>query len=107
MIEVGESLGNRYKVAKAPEELRLGAVFELSDRGVALVLGQVLAEEAVPPAMVQEVRGDLTVVPAMPTILKPRTLSPSASGIALATFGFARSRASDAYGTFPGGTSAW
>lgn len=81
MIEVGESLGNRYKVAKAPEELRLGAVFELSDRGVALVLGQVLAEEAVPPAMVQEVRGDLTVVPAMPTILKPRDIALTARGV--------------------------
>ncbi|MFO0624315.1 MAG: hypothetical protein U0325_01760 [Polyangiales bacterium] len=81
MIEVGESLGNRYRVANAPEALRPGVVFEVADRSGATVLGQVLADGAVPPSMVQEVRGDLSVIPAMPTVLKPREIALSAAGV--------------------------
>ncbi len=81
MIEVGESLGNRYRVANAPEALRPGVVFEIADRSGATVLGQVLADGAVTPAMVQEVRGDLSVIPAMPTVLKPREIALSAAGV--------------------------
>jgi hypothetical protein len=81
LIEVGESLGNRYRVANAPEGLRPGVVFEVADRSGATVLGQVLADGAVTPAMVQEVRGDLSVIPAMPTVLKPREIALSAAGV--------------------------
>lgn len=81
MIEVGESLGNRYRVAASPEALRPGVVFEVSDRGGAVVLGQILADVPVDLAMAQAVRGDLTVVPAMPTVLKPREIALSASGL--------------------------
>lgn len=45
------------------------------------MLGQVLAEVPVDLAMAQAVRGDLTVVPAMPTVLKPREIALSASGL--------------------------
>lgn len=81
LIEVGESLGNRYRVTTSPEAIRAGVVFELADRGGAAILGQVLADRPVDPAVALAVRGDLAVVPAMPTVLKPREIALSAAGI--------------------------
>ncbi len=84
MIAAGESLGTRYAVSTAPEESRTGALFEVVDRSSAVVLGQLLSEVPVTPAQVAEVRAELSAVPALPTLVRPRELVLSARSLPVA-----------------------
>ncbi|MBI5517014.1 MAG: hypothetical protein HY909_24745 [Deltaproteobacteria bacterium] len=82
MIQAGESLGNRYQVATAPDELRAGAVFDVVDRG-ATVRAQVLSTAPAPPAVLESVRAELASAPAMPNLVRPKDFATTPGGCAV------------------------
>ncbi|MEZ4408021.1 MAG: hypothetical protein R3A52_16330 [Polyangiales bacterium] len=75
MITVGEPLGKRYVVSKAPEDSRAGALFEVIDRGAAAVIAQLLADGPVAPEMVGAVGPELLKVPPNGALVRPRELT--------------------------------
>lgn len=86
MLEVGESLGTRYKVSTTPEESRAGALFDAIDRGATVVRAQLLGELALTPNQHSDVRKAVTALPALPTLLRPRDLVLSARSLPIAIY---------------------
>lgn len=84
MITVGEPLGKRYVVSKAPEDPVAGVLFEVIDRGAAAVTGQLLADSPVAPEMVGAVGPELLKLRSNTTLLRPRELTLARSRLPVA-----------------------
>lgn len=86
MLDVGESLGTRYKVSKVPEENRAGVLFEVIDRGATAVRAQLLGELSLTGDQNIELRKAVSLMPALPTLLRPRDIVLSARSLPVSVF---------------------
>lgn len=86
MIAVGDPLGKRFTVSKAPEEVRVGALFEVIDRDAAVVTAQLLGITASATEHLADLRPVLGAVPSNSALLRPREITVNRASLPVAIF---------------------
>jgi len=89
LIAVGDPLGKRFKVSRAPEEERAGELFEVIDRDAAAVAAQLLGSTPSATEHLADLRPVLGAVPSNSTLLRPREITMNRASLPIAIFGVA------------------
>ncbi len=87
MIAVGDPLGKRFTVSRAPEEERTGELFEVIDRDAAAVAAQLLGSTPSATEHLADLRPVLGAVPSNSTLLRPREITMNRASLPIAIFG--------------------
>lgn len=86
MLTVGESLGKRFVVSRAPDRTLAGAILELTEQGSGPVLAQVLADGPVEPAVIPRIRPALAAIPASRVLLRAKEIVFTHESVPLALY---------------------
>lgn len=86
MIAVGDPLGKRFTVSRAPEEERPGELFEVIERDAAAVAAQLLGGTASATDHLADLRPVLGAVPSNSTLLRPREITMNRASLPIAIF---------------------
>jgi len=89
LIAVGDPLGKRFTVSRAPEEERAGELFEVIDRDAAAVAAQLLGSTPSATEHLGDLRPVLGAVPSNSTLLRPREITMNRASLPIAIFGVA------------------
>jgi hypothetical protein len=87
LIAVGDPLGKRFTVSRAPDEERTGELFEVIDRDAAAVAAQLLGATPSPADHLADLRPVLGAVPSNSTLLRPREITMNRASLPIAIFG--------------------
>ncbi len=90
MIAVGDPLGKRFTVSRAPDEDRTGELFEVIDREAAAVAAQLLGSSPSATEHLADLRPVLGAVPSNSSLLRPREITMNRASLPIAIFGVAR-----------------
>jgi len=86
LIAVGDPLGKRFTVSRAPDEERTGALFEVIDRDAAVVTAQLLGVTPSATEHLADLRPVLGAVPSNSSLLRPREITVNRASLPVAIF---------------------
>ncbi len=86
MIAVGDPLGKRFTVSRAPDEERTGVLFEVIDRDAAVVTAQLLGVTPSATEHLADLRPVLGAVPSNSSLLRPREITVNRASLPVAIF---------------------
>ncbi len=89
LIAVGDPLGKRFTVSRAPEEERAGELFEVIDREAAAVAAQLLGSAPIATERLADLRPVLGAVPSNSSLLRPREITMNRASLPIAIFAVA------------------